>query len=113
MRPERPRSRRYPLVAVVEVTDIGAETQFVGLTSDVSVSGCAVDQRGLDITKNLIPQGRTVRVRIIHAGTNFVGMGKVAYANPGAETGITFTQIEPNHQATLEKWIDQLREVHA
>jgi PilZ domain-containing protein len=106
---KRPRSRRYPLMAAIEVTDVGAESQFVGLTSDVSVYGCAVNQRGLDISKNFIPQGRTVRVRIIHAGTNFVATGKVAYANPGAEMGINFTQVEPNHQATLEKWIDQLR----
>lgn len=108
MRSKRPRSRRYPFMVAIEVTDVGAETQFVGLTSDVSVYGCAVNQRGLDIAKNFIPRGRTVRVRIIHAGTNFVAIGKVAYANPGAETGITFTQVEPNHQDILEKWIDQL-----
>ena len=109
MHSKRPRSRRYPFMVAIEVTDVGEETQFVGLTSDVSVFGCAVNQRGLDIAKNFIPKGRTVRVRIIHAGTNFVATGKVAYANPGAEIGITFTQVEPNDQAILEKWIDQLR----
>lgn len=107
MRSERPRSRRYPFIASIEVTDIGAETQFIGLTDDVSVYGCAVR------TKNLLPKERTVRVRITHAGTNFVAMGKVSYSNPGSGIGIVFTQVEPHHQVILEKWIDQLREVHA
>lgn len=109
MHSKRPRARRYPLIATIEVTDVDEETQFVGLTSDVSVYGCAVNQRGLDIKKNLMREGKTVRVRIILAGTNFVAISKVAYVNPGAETGIAFTQVELHHQAILEKWIDQAR----
>ena len=109
MHSERPRARRYPFVATIEVTDVVAETQFVGLTNDVSVYGCAVNHRGLDIKKNLFWRGKTVRVRIIHAGTNFVAMGKVAYASSEAETGIAFTQVEPHHQAILEKWIDHAK----
>lgn len=109
MRSKRPRARRYPLVATIEVTEVDAETQFVGLTSDVSVYGCAVNLRGLNIKKNLMQKGKTVRVRIIRAGTNFAAIGKVAYANPGGEAGIAFTQVEPQHQAILEKWIDQAK----
>lgn len=107
MQSERPRARRYPFVATIEVTDVGAETQFIGQTNDVSVYGCGVN------THKILPKGTTVRVRIIHAGTNFVALGKVTYANPDAAIGVAFTQVEPNHQAILEKWIDQLREMHA
>lgn len=109
MHSNRPRARRYPFMVAIEVTDVGAEAQFVGLTSDVSVYGCAVNLRGLDIKKNLMQKGKTVMVRIIRAGTNFVAIGKVAYVNPGAETGIAFTHVELHHQAILEKWIDQAK----
>lgn len=107
MRSERPRARRYPLVATVEVTDVRTETQFMAQTCDLSVYGCGVH------TQRLLPQGTTVRVRIIHAGTNFVAMGKVTHGNPAAGIGVAFTQVEPNQQSILEKWMDQLREMHA
>ena len=107
MHSERPRARRYPFVATIEITDVGTETQFIGQTNDVSVYGCGVN------TQKALPKGTTVRVRIIHASTNFVALGKVTYANPDAGIGVAFTQVELNHQAILEKWIDQLREMHA
>lgn len=104
MQSERPpRARRYPFVATIEVTDIGTETQFIGQISEVSVYGCAVN------TQKILPRGTPVRVRVIHAGANFVALGKVTSSNPDAGIGVAFTQVEPNHQAILEKWIDQLR----
>lgn len=107
MQSERPRARRYPFVATIEVTDVGTETQFIGQTNDVSVYGCGVN------TQQILPKQTTVRVRIIHAGMNFVALGKVTYANPDAGIGVAFTQVEPNQQAILEKWINQLKEMHA
>jgi hypothetical protein len=39
-----------------------------------------------------------------------VALGKVAYTRSEVGMGITFTQIEPNDQLILEKWVEELRD---
>ena len=58
----------------------------------------------------LLPAGMRVRVRIVHKAASFVALGKVVYALPNAGMGVVFTEIEPNYQFILEKWIAQLRD---
>lgn len=60
-------------------------------------------------TGKLLPAGITVRVRIAHTGASFIALGRVVYALPNAGIGVVFTEIEPNHQSILEKWITQVR----
>lgn len=38
-------------------------------------------------------------------------LGRVSYATPEGGMGIAFTQIEPNDQLILEKWVDELRDL--
>ena len=101
---ERPRARRYPLVANIELTDVQTEAHLSEQTSDLSLFGCHVD------AKKLLPKETRVRIRIVHTGATFIALGKVAYSQENSGMGIIFTKVEPNHQLVLEKWIAELRD---
>jgi hypothetical protein len=101
---ERPRARRYPFVAGIELTDVRSESHIRERTSDLSVFGCRVD------ASRPFPTGTNVRIRISHRGANFAALGTVVYAGPNAGMGIAFTKIEQRDQLVLERWIDELRE---
>lgn len=104
MQTERPRARRYRLVATIEMTDVESEAQIVQQTCDLSLFGCGVT------TQNPLPTGTRILIRIQHGGANFAAMGKVAHAGHGTRMGVVFTRIEPHQQLTLEKWVAELRE---
>lgn len=63
---ERPRARRYPLVAIIELTDLQTEIRVVAQISDLNLFGCHVD------AKRLLPKETKVRTRIVHAGATFI-----------------------------------------
>jgi len=99
----QPRARRYSFVAHIVLTDLQSEIQLKEQTSNLSLFGCSVD------THKPLPIGTKVKIRIVHRGANFTALGRVAYARAGARMGVVFTQIEPNEQLALEKWIAELR----
>jgi c-di-GMP-binding flagellar brake protein YcgR len=102
---ERPRARRYPLVASIKMTDLESETQINEQTCDLSLFGCGMTMQ------EPLPAGTRVRIRIVHAGANFVALGKVAHAGKSSRMGVVFTKIELNQQLVLEKWLAELREM--
>ncbi|HKW34775.1 MAG TPA: PilZ domain-containing protein [Candidatus Acidoferrum sp.] len=104
MQSERPRARRYPCVASIEMTDVESEAQIIEQTCDLSLFGCGVT------TQKPLLAGTRMLIRIQHAGANFAAMGRVAHAGHGTRMGVVFTKIEPNQQLVLEKWIAELRE---
>ncbi len=104
MRTERPRARRYSFAATVELTDMQSEANIQERTSDLSLYGCRVEAH------KPFPTGTKVRIRIAHRSANFVALGRVSYATAEGRMGIAFTQIEPNDQLILEKWVEELRE---
>ena len=104
VRVERPRARRYPFVASVELVDLESALQLQARVTDLSLYGC-----GVTASKSL-PAGTKLRVRIISRGDTFSALGKVAYATADGDMGIVFTRIEPNDQMILEKWISELRD---
>jgi c-di-GMP-binding flagellar brake protein YcgR len=87
------------------MTDLESETQINEQTCDLSLFGCGVN------TQKAQPAGTRVRLRIVHAGANFVAVGKVAHAGKSSRMGVVFTKIEPNQQLVLEKWLAELREI--
>jgi PilZ domain-containing protein len=101
---ERPRARRYPFVATIEMTDVESETQIVEQTCDLSLFGCGVT------TQKPLPAGTRILIRIQRAGANFAALGKVAHAGHATRMGVVFTKIEPHQQLVLEKWVAELRE---
>jgi hypothetical protein len=102
MQERRPRPRRYPFVASIELTDTKSREQVWGQTTEVSLFGCRVEK-----TKLLRPDTK-VRIRIVHSGDNFLALGTVVYARVGM--GIVFTKIEADKGLVLEKWIAELRQ---
>lgn len=100
-----PRFRRYLFVAAVELTDMRSEAKIQERTSDLSLFGRRVE------THKPFPTGTKVRIRIAHRSANFVALGRVSYTTPEGGLGIVFTQIEPNDQSILEKWVEALRDL--
>jgi len=103
VQPEHPRPRRMLFVAPIELTDVSSETHVRERTSNLSLFGCHVN------TLKLLPAETKVWIRIEHEGANFVALGKVVFSSPHSGMGVVFTEIEPNSQVILEKWIAQLR----
>jgi c-di-GMP-binding flagellar brake protein YcgR len=102
-RPVRPRARRYPFAASIELTDVESETRFHEQTRDLSLYGCHV------LSGRAFLLGTKMRIRIVHAGASFHALGKVVYAAEKLGLGIIFTDIEEKDQETLEEWIFALR----
>jgi hypothetical protein len=100
---QQPRARRYPLVAIAEITDIETSAQVHGEIADLSLFGCHVNtDQGWDA-------GTKVRIRIAHGGGTFAALAIVANVRRAAGMGIVFKQIEPKDQALLDRWIAEIR----
>jgi hypothetical protein len=99
----RPRARRYPFVASVELTNTETEEQVLGQTTEVSLFGCRVEK------VKLLPPDTKVRIRIVHSGESFLALGRVVYARVGM--GIVFTMIDANKGLVLEKWIARVEKL--
>jgi hypothetical protein len=104
VRAERPRARRYPFVATVELVDLQSDAQLHGRVADLSLYGCGVT------CSKTFSAGTKLRLRITHKGCVFSALGRVAYATSEDDMGIVFTRVERNDQVILEKWISQLRQ---
>jgi hypothetical protein len=102
--PPRPRPRRYPLIAPVELTDIQSAARLVQVITDLSIFGCHIS------TQRMWPIGRSVRIRIARDRATFEACGRIVYGRPRLGMGIVFTIVEPDHQWMLEQWIGNLRE---
>jgi hypothetical protein len=100
---ERPRARRYPFVASVELVDLQSELQIQARATDLSLYGC-----GVAASKSLAA-GTRLRIKITSKGRTFSAVGKVAYSTADGDMGIVFARIEPSDQAILEQWLNELR----
>jgi hypothetical protein len=99
---ERRRAPRYPFIADAAVIEISSDTRLFAKTSDLSIGGYFLDML------NPTPQGREVRVRISHEDTTFTALGRVVFVLPNMGMGVTFTSVEQDQQAILQKWIANL-----
>jgi hypothetical protein len=104
MHPERPRARRYALVADIQLIDVQSDAAMHEQTIDLSLFGCHVH------TLKPLAVGTKVRIRIAHRGSIFSALGRVANARQDGSMGVIFTRIEQKDQLTLEKWLNELRE---
>ena len=107
LKSNRPRARRYHIIATIEMTDLRTERQIRGRTRDVSLFGCNAN------TETTLPTGTRVRIRIIHGGANFISLGRVVYVKPSWGIGVVFTKVEHVHELVLERWIAELRNTRA
>jgi PilZ domain-containing protein len=91
---------RYDFGAIAEVIDLDSREDMIGVTRDLSLSGCFIR------AKAPFQKGTAVIVRIRCSGTDFAATGRVT-ANVNTEgMGIEFVEIQPKDQATIEQWLD-------
>jgi hypothetical protein len=90
-------------VAGIDLTDLQSEKYLAAHTKDLTLFGCFVE------TVTPFAEGTKVRLKISHAGVNFMAMGKVAYSRPGSGMGIAFTSIDPSSLPILDAWLANLR----
>lgn len=101
--PLRPRARRYPLIAPVELTDLQSTARLNQVISDLSPFGCHVS------TRQMWPIGSKITINIAHNEKTFSAEAKVVYGQPMLGMGVVFTHIEPTHQEILDAWITELK----
>lgn len=101
--PLRPRPRRYPLIAPVELTDLQSAARLNQVISDLSPFGCHIS------TRQMWPIGSSITISIAHNEKTFSARAKVVYGQPMLGMGVVFTQIEPLHQEILDSWITELK----
>ena len=102
---ERPRARRYPFAASIDIVDMETETEIREQTTNLSVFGCQLT------AQKPLAAGTKVRLRIIHRGAIFAALGQVAQVRRNI-MGVVFTKIEQKDQAVLEKWLAEIRDRH-
>jgi hypothetical protein len=74
MRVTKPRARRYPFNATVELTHFESGIEVRGQTNDLSLFGCRVN------ALNPMAVGSSVRIRISHQSRIFTALGRVVHA---------------------------------
>ena len=101
--PERPRARRYPLSANIELIDVGTEAKIKQRTCDLSLFGCHVK------TSTPWAVGTKVRLKITYKGSAFTAFGRVANVQEDG-MGLEFSNTEGKNEFVLEIWVAELRE---
>lgn len=100
---ERPRARRYPFAASIDLVDMESETKTREQITDLSVFGCQVN------AQKPWAAGTRVRLRIIHRGAIFTAQGQVANVRRHS-MGVVFSKMEQKDQAVLERWLAEARD---
>ena len=90
-------------MAGIDLTDLESGKHLAAHIKDLNLLGCYVE------TVTPFPEGTKVRLRISHAGRNFMAIGKVAYSRRNSGMGIAFITIEPRSQEVLDLWLANLR----
>jgi hypothetical protein len=101
--PLRPRPRRYPLIAQVELTDVQSSVRLNQVISDLSPFGCHIS------TRQMWPIGSTITISIAYNEKIFSAQARVVYGQPMLGMGVVFTHIDPTHQEILDTWITELK----
>jgi hypothetical protein len=99
---QRRRVPRYQFIADAEVTEIASGTILKAKTSDLSLGGCFLDML------NPPQEGTEIRVKVWHANTTFIALGKVVFVFPNIGMGVLFTSVQTNQSAVLEAWLLEL-----
>ena len=94
---------RYPFAADAEVLDLESGTRSDGVTSDISLGGCFV------CTSKPLPLQTRTRVTLERKGEKVEALAMVRIVKPKIGMGLEFLDLETSSNATLKRWLDQLR----
>ncbi len=100
--PERRAAFRFPCTATAKVTEPRSKTSLAGRSADLGLGGCYID------TISPFSMGATVQVRLEHGRYVFEAEAVVAYAHTSMGMGLAFTNIKPEYQTVLHKWVAEL-----
>ena len=98
---ERRSAPRYAMVLAAEVIELPRGAKLFARTADISRTGCYID------TLNPIPPASRVIVRITHHDESFEAEARVVYVSPGLGMGLTFTNVEDQQLACLDRWLSE------
>jgi PilZ domain len=98
---------RFSFVAEAEVTWQKDQTRVVARICELSARGCYVD------TMNPFPLDAELHVHIRYGCSSCEVTGMVIYSHSGYGMGVRFGEIAPSHRATLDSWLDELRQKSA
>ena len=96
------RTRRFPIVASVEIRELGANIRVGARTSDLSTKGCYVD------TLNPLAAGTEVELRISYNEEIITIRGAVAYSKANMGMGIEFVEDQRNQMKVIQNWLDKI-----
>jgi PilZ domain-containing protein len=99
MEQERRRSSRFPFIASAEVLQENNGSRLSARISDISTSGCYVD------TINPLPDGTSVRVKILSETQSFEAAATVAYSHAHLGMGLSFGAVPSNSVNVLRGWL--------
>ena|ERR1700691_287456 len=94
--------RRCAFVASAEVIEPSSDTRISARTSELGLGGCYIE------TLNPLPEGTSVRLRILRDQGVFEAEAKVVYSHSSFGMGLAFTKIDPKQRALLEDWLAEL-----
>ena len=100
---DRRYSIRYPFAADAEMLELESGTRVSGVTSDLSLGGCFVCAR------RTLEVGARVRGRLMREGEKVRMLAVVRVVKPQVGMGLEFLDIDPDSNATLLTWIEDLR----
>src|SRR5579864_7185603 len=93
------RSTRYSIGATAEVKQLGARSEHILSTRDLSAGGCFVT------TAAPLPRGARIQVRIKHGSDEFTAVARVTDNVSPQGMGLEFLEVQPKDRAILEKWL--------
>ncbi len=103
---DRRYSIRYPFAAGAEMLELESGSRARGVTSDLSLGGCFVCARcTLEIQAG-------VRGTLMHGNKKVKMLAVVRVVLPKVGMGVEFLDIDPDSNATLLAWIENLRKSH-
>jgi PilZ domain-containing protein len=100
---ERRRGPRYPFFASAQITELQTKVVMTARTSELSRHGCYMDML------NPLPLGTPVKIQITYQEQAIDATGRVIYSQPNMGMGVSFDEMQTDHEALLEKWVDAVR----
>jgi hypothetical protein len=101
LRKEQRRTPRYTFIASAELIEEKTDVRIATRVSELSLNGCYLDMM------NPFPQDTLVLVKVFAGDELFQAKSKIIYVQPNLGAGVAFLQIEPQHLAVLQHWLDQ------
>jgi c-di-GMP-binding flagellar brake protein YcgR len=96
-------SIRYPFAADAEMLELQSGSRVSGVTSDLSLGGCFV------CVRRTLEVGARIRGALTHEGQQVKMLAVVRVVKPQVGMGLEFLDVDPDSNATLLAWIENLR----